>query len=580
MHDIVVRNGLIYDGSGSPPSRGDVAIDSGRITAVGVVEKSGREEINAGGNAITPGFVDVHTHYDGQVLWNDRLVPSSEHGVTTVIMGNCAVGLAPCKPSERELLVKVMAGVEDIPEAVMTEGLNWEWETFPDYLDVLEKRHCDIDFAAQLPHGCVRVYVMGKRGADREIANIDDLARMTAVVEEAMAAGAIGISSSHSLAHRALDGSLAPAETAEETELLALARGLRKSKAGVIEFISDLAGLPHGDTSGFDVMRRMAETAGKPLSFTLVQLDTYPEGYRRLLDLVERANADGVEIRGQVAPRAVGLSFGFDLSFNPFSFRKSYMEVEHLPLAERVEALRDPARRARILAETAEHGNGHVLWLINQVANMYVLGEGFDYEPSPSNSLGSVAAAKGISPWALAYDLLVQEDGRTMLYLPVTNYHAGNLDTTLEMMRHPHTIVALGDGGAHYGMICDAAYPSFMLSHWARDRQGARMAVEEIVKALTWDAATAVGLVDRGLLRPGLIADLNIIDLQRVNLKRPEVRYDLPTGARRIAQTADGYLATIKSGVVTYRGGEHTGALPGRLVRGTGNDAVNTTRLS
>jgi len=567
MHDMVIRNGQIYDGSGSPPFRGDVAIDGGRITAVGVVEGPGTEEIDAGGHAVTPGFVDVHTHYDAQVLWNDRLVPSSEHGVTTVVMGNCSVGLAPCKSSQRELLLKVMAGVEDIPEAVMTEGLNWEWETFPEYLDVLAKRRCDIDFAAQLPHSCLRVYVMGKRGADREIATVADLAQMTALVEEAMAAGAIGISSSHSLAHRSVDGSLAPAETAEETELLALARGLRKAPNGVIEYISDLPGLPYGDISGFEVMRRMAQEADKPLSFTLVQVDTWPEGYRRLLELIEQANAEGVMMRGQVAARAVGISYGLDLSFNPFSYRKSYVEIEDLPLAQRVEAMRDPARRARILSETAEHGNHHVLWLISMVDNMYVMDSEFDYEPPPSRSLGAIAAAKGISSSELAYDILLEQGGRTMLYLPVTNYCNGTLDSTLEMMRHPHTVVSLGDGGAHYGLICDAAYPSFMLSHWARDRKGARMAVEEIIKALTSDTAASVGLGDRGLIRPGLIADLNIVDLERIRLNMPEVRYDLPTGARRMAQTADGYLATIKTGIVTYRDGKHSGALPGRLVR-------------
>jgi N-acyl-D-aspartate/D-glutamate deacylase len=568
MHDIVIRNGLVYDGTGTEPFAADVAIEKGRIVAIGAIDQKGREEIDARGCAVTPGFVDIHTHYDGQILWEDRIVPSSEHGVTTVVMGNCAVGFAPCKPEQRDLLIGVMAGVEDIPEAVMAEGLPWNWETFPEYLDALEKRHCDVDFAAQLPHGCVRVYVMGKRGADREPATAADLAHMTAIVEEALEAGAIGVSSSHTLAHRAVDGTLAPAETATEAELLALARGMRNTNKGVLEFITDFPGLPYDDTADFDLMRRFATAAGRPLSYTLIQIDSDPAGWRRQLELIEQANADGIKIRGQVAARAIGISYGLDLSFNPFSFRPSYAEIEHLPLSERVEEMRQPSRRARILSEDAQHLNQHLIWLISLVDKMFVMDERFDYERPLSENLASRAQLSGASVWEVAYDALLENEGHRLLYLPITNYTEGSLDTALAMMRHSETVVALGDGGAHYGLICDASYPTFVLTHWTRDRDGERLTPAEAIKMLTADPAEAVGLLDRGQLRPGYKGDVNVIDLDAMRLGKPQISYDLPSQGRRILQRADGYRATILSGEVTYRGGKHTGRLPGRLVRG------------
>jgi N-acyl-D-aspartate/D-glutamate deacylase len=568
MHDIVIRNGLVHDGSGGEAFAADVAIDGHRIVAVGVIDQPGREEIDARGCAVTPGFVDIHTHYDGQVLWEDRIVPSAEHGVTTVVMGNCAVGIAPCKPEQRDLLIGVMAGVEDIPEAVMAEGLAWNWETFPEYLDVLEQRHCDVDFAAQLPHGCVRVYVMGQRGADREPATADDLAQMTAIVEEALQAGAIGVSSSHTISHRAVDGQLAPAETAAEAELLALARGMRNTAKGVLEFITDFPGLPHDDTADFDLMRRFAAAAGRPLSYTLVQIDSDPAGWRKQLALIEQAKADGIEIRGQVAARAIGISFGLDLSFNPFSFRPSYTEIASLPLPERVQAMRQPDRRARILAEQAQHPNQQLVWMISLVDKMFLMDERFDYERPLNDNIGHRAERLGMSAWELVYDTLLENEGRRLLYLPITNYTEGSLDAALAMMRHAQTVVALGDGGAHYGLICDASYPTFMLTHWTRDREGERLSAGEAIKMLTADPAAAVGLLDRGFIRPGYKADLNVIDLSALRLGKPEVRYDLPSQGRRILQRAEGYRATILSGQVTYRNGTHTGQLPGRLVRG------------
>jgi len=583
LHDLVVRGGTIVDGRGGEPYAGDVAIDNDRITIVGTVDGAGREEIDARGKLVTPGFVDVHTHYDGQVLWDDRLTPSSIHGVTTVVMGNCAVGFAPCKPDQRELLIKVMAGVEDIPEPVMADGLEWNWETFPDYLDVLDKRRCDIDFAAQLPHAPLRVYVMGQRGADREPPRLHDLQQMTEIVKQAMQAGALGVTTSRTLSHRAVDGQLAPTETGGEAELLALARGLREAGTGVIQYISDFPGLAVGDTSDFDIMRRFAAASGRPLSFTLLQIESQgPQAWRKLLRLIEEANAGGVKITGQVAPRPVGLHFGLDLSFNPFSFRRSYRETEHLPLAERVAALRDPARRARILAEPSEHSNPHLIWMTNLVDKMFVVGEAFTYEPPLSERIGERASRLGVTPSELAYDDMLGDEGRAILYLPVVNFDDGNLNSSLEMMRHPDTVIALGDGGAHYGMICDASYPTFTLSHWVRDRDGDRIELARVVRELTRTPAESVGLFDRGLLSRGYKADVNVIDFPRLKLRRPEVRYDLPSGARRLYQGADGYEATIVSGEITYRGGEPTGRLPGRLIRGAKADpwaaAENTLR--
>jgi N-acyl-D-amino-acid deacylase len=573
-YDVVVRGGSVADGGGGPLFEADVAIQDGKIAAVGrALEGRGREEVDARGKLVTPGFVDVHTHYDGQVLWSDHLAPSSIHGVTSVVMGNCAVGFAPCKEGQRELLMNVMAGVEDIPEAVMTEGLNWEWETFPEYMDVLDRRRCDIDFAAQLPHAPLRVYVMGKRGADREPPRIEDLNRMTALVEEALKCGALGVTSSHTVSHRGLDGALAPTETGSEGELLALARGMRAANAGVFEYICDFPGLALGDTSDFDVMRRVAATAGRPLAFTLLQIESQgPEGWRRLLDLVEQANAAGVQIRGQVSPRAVGICYGLDLSFNPFIFRKSYREIEHLPLEQRVAALRDPARKAKILAEPSEHANMHLVWMLSLVDKMFVMEDGFDYEPPVRESIGNRAAALGVSPFELAYDSLLEKGGRAILYTPIVNFTGGNLNPSLAMMRHPNTVVALGDGGAHYGLMCDAPYPTFALTHWVRDRKGDRIPLSEMIWALTRKSAESVGLLDRGLLSPGYKADINVIDHDRLNLRPPEVRYDLPARARRMFQQADGYDATIVSGQITYRNGEATGVLPGRLIRGAKAD--------
>lgn len=569
--DTVIRGGTIADGTGGDLFEADVAIHDGMIAAVGKrLSLQGKEEIDARGLLVTPGFVDIHTHYDAQVTWEHRLSPSSDHGVTTVLMGNCAIGVAPCRPEHRDLLVSVIAGVEDIPEAVMLAGLEWRWESYPQYLDLLSKRQCDMDFASQIAHSAIRVYVMGQRGADREPARAADLAAMTALVHEAINAGALGVSTSRTLSHRTMQGALAPAETSSEDELLALARGLKQAQSGVFELISDFPDLELGGTSHFDLLRRIVRESGeRMLSFTVVQNPMEIGGWRRLLELIEQANAEGLPIKGQVAPRAVGMLFGHDLSFNPFSFRPSYKAVAQLPLAERIAYLRRPEIRARILAETSAHSNPLMLWLVGLAGQMFMLEDPPNYEPPAEERIDARAQRAGRTLDEFVYDLLLEEDGHRMLFLPITNYLEGSLDDTLVMMRHPHTLMGLGDGGAHCGLICDASHPTFLLTHWVRDRKrGERLSLPWVIRKLSSEPASVIGLRDRGVIGIGYKADVNVIDLERLRLRAPQVAYDLPANGRRITQRAEGYVLNMVSGRITYRNGTATGTLPGRLVRG------------
>ena len=566
--DIVIRGGSVIDGSGSPAFRADIGVRDGIIAALGDVSGTAGEEIDATGHIVTPGFVDVHTHYDGQVTWENRLSPSSDHGVTSVIMGNCAVGLAPCRPADHAMLMHVIAGVEDIPEAVMAEGLAWNWETFPEYMDVLEQRHADVDFAAQLAHAPLRVYVMGRRGARREPANTDDLRRMTEITREALEVGAIGVSTSRTASHRTPTGDLAPTETAAEEELLAIARGVCQAGTGVLEMVLDFNDVSLGVASEFDIIRRMAEVSRRPISFTVVEAPMQPTGWKTILKLVDKANEDGLAIKGQVAPRAVGINWGLDLSFNPFSFCASYQALAQLPLPERVAAMRDPETKERILSEVPIFDNEQLLWMMALTDRLFVMSDPPEYEPAPDQSLGAQAARLGVSSRSLAYDKLLELDGHSILYLPIANFGDGTLSAPLAMMRNPNTLLALGDGGAHYGLICDASYTTFALTHWCRDRKGERFELPWMVNAITHKAAQSTGLLDRGLIATGYKADINVIDYDRLSTRRPEVLYNLPSGGRRMVQRANGYTATLVSGVVTYRNGEATGALPGRLVRG------------
>jgi len=566
-HDIVIRDGLIFDGSGGAPFEGDVAISAGRIAAVGKVEGRGAEEIDARGRIVTPGFVDIHTHYDGQITWENTLAPSSQHGVTTVLMGNCGVGFAPCKPENREMLVEVMEGVEDIPEVVMTNGLPWSWESFPDYLDHLAGRHADIDFATQIPHAPVRVHVMGKRGADREVPTDDELAEMTRLVAEGICAGALGVSTSRSMAHRTVSGELAPTVTSEEREYSALARGLAEAGSGVFQIIpSAQEGTDPAEEMA--MLRRLVGVSGRPLSFSLLHTQHHPANMEKTLGLLTQAQAEGVPIQAQVFPRGVGVLFGLDLSFHPFRYHPSYREIEHLPLAERVAAMRSPAMRARLLTETIDHPNPTFQYFADQTGELYALGDPPNYEPQPEDKASARAARLGVTAKELVYDLLLEQDGHATLLLPAANYVGGSLEPVRTMLEHPHTLVALGDGGAHYGMICDSSYPTTLLAYWTRDRtRGPRLPLAAAVRALSHANAMAVGLTDRGLLEAGMKADVNVIEYERLTLRSPRVSWDLPAGGRRLVQAAEGYCATIVSGEITYRDGVATGALPGRLVR-------------
>jgi N-acyl-D-aspartate/D-glutamate deacylase len=560
---LVIRGGTIVDGSGGDPYEADLAISGGRISAIGGSIPLGAEEIDARGKLVTPGFVDVHTHYDAQVTWGERLSPSSWNGVTTVLLGNCGVGFAPCHEDQRDMLIELMEGVEDIPEVVLNEGLPWNWHSFPDFLDALAARRYDIDIACQVPHAALRVYVMGQRGADREPATGDDRQRMAALTAEGIRAGALGFSTSRTLNHRTLDGKHIPTLRAEEAELTAIAHAMRDAGAGWMQIVSDF----EDQDDEFGLFRRLATESGRPMTLTLLQSDTRPEGWRELLSRIAEANASGLRITGQVRSRPTSVLLGFELSQNPFMARSSYKRIAALTFPERLEALRQPGFRAQLLSESFE-GDRRAR-RVERWARMFPLGDPPDYEPAPENSVAARAVREGRSPDEVAYDLMLERDGKGILYLPVTNYAAGNLDVVREMIADPNTLLGLGDGGAHVGIMCDATATSYTITHWTRDRaRGSLFPLSWIIKRLTADNAAAIGLSDRGLLRTGLKADLNILDYDRLRLRGPEIVYDMPAGGKRLVQRTEGIDATIVSGAVVYRHGEATDALPGRLVKG------------
>jgi N-acyl-D-amino-acid deacylase len=561
--DLVIRGGTILDGSGGAPFDADVAIRNGRIASIGNIAESGVEEINAKGMIVTPGFVDIHTHYDGQATWDNRLFPSSAHGVTTVLMGNCGVGFAPCRPQDRERLVRLMEGVEDLPEVVLTEGLPWSWESFGSYLDVLDARRFDVDIATQIPHSALRVFVMGERAIAREMATPEDCIAMARLAGEAIDAGALGFATSRTINHRSSEGWSIPTLTAAENELVAISKALGGRQKGVLQAISDFTDVE----TELAMLRRVAEASKRPMSLTLLQLSDSPDKWRTILSWIEACNADGLEVRGQVSGRMVGILMGFELTFHPFMSSPSWQALAALSLQDRRAALHDPEVRSRLIEEkplASPYGP-----LIQNFENMYPLDDTTDYEPAADKSIAALAVRQGISAAALAYDLLLENGGTGMMMAVGANYAQGNLDPQREMLVHPNTIYGLGDGGAHLGFLCDASLPTFMLQHWARDRpRGDRLPLAEVVRGLSFETARAVGLHDRGLLRTGLKADVNIIDYARIGLKRPTVTYDLPSQGRRVTQAADGYVATIVNGEITYREGQAMSALPGRLVRG------------
>jgi len=571
--DLVVRGGLIVDGSGAPPFVGDVAIRADRIVGVGEVGGVGTEEIDARGGVVTPGFVDIHTHYDGQAIWSDRLTPSSAHGVTTAVLGNCGVGFAPCRAEDHDLLVRVMEGVEDIPGVVMAEGLPWTWETFPEYLDALASRPRDIDVAAYLPHSPLRVYVMGERGAAREPASEADLARMRDLAREAIDAGAIGIASSRLVMHRTKAGEQIPSYAAADAELRAIAGGMADAGSGIVQMVLN-APLESWDAE-LDHLVGVVESCGRPATFTLGTSNRGPRVWDEAMARIAAANGAGAAITAQVLPRPIGLMMGHELSTNPFCVCPSYAALDRLPFAEKIARLRAPSVRATLLGETPAEGNAFAASARNW-AWMFPFGDPPNYEPAQEESVAARAAAAGVTPEEWAYDYLLEQDGRAILYATLGNFHEGRLDAVHELMTREDVVVGLGDGGAHYGAICDASYPTFMLTYWTRDRVGPRLSLEHAVRALSRAPAEAVGLRDRGLLRPGYKADLNVIDADGLTLHAPEIRYDLPAGGRRLDQRASGYRATIVSGRIMSRDDQPTGALPGRVVRGAQDEPLMT----
>ena len=561
-YQLIIRGGTVVDGSGGKAMSADVAISDGLIVEVGRILGTAEEEIDASGLIVTPGFVDVHTHYDGQITWENRMAPSSNHGVTTVLMGNCGVGFAPCRTGDQDLMIRLMEGVEDIPHAVMAAGVPFNWTSFPDYLDALEKRRSDVDFAAQIPHSPLRVYVMGERGANLEPANEQDLAQMRRLVTEAIEAGALGVSTSRNLFHRFRNGKLAPSIHSELAELKALAGGLKDAGDGVFQCIPDI------DGDGADEVRLLeaiAEGCGRPINFSLIPMPNKPANWDIYVDAVRTAPDRGLRFNAQFLPRAMGVLFGLDLSFHPFSLNPSYRALADLPLAEKVEKLQDPELRARILSEEPEDPNPAFEGLIKAALTLYRLDEPANYDFAEEESLQTEAARTGRPLADVIYDALLESEGRAILCA----YGSSVRDTLARaagLIGEDNMIVALGDGGAHYAMICDAAYPTYMLAN-RLGRQG--LDLPRLVKSLTSQPAESVGLLDRGRIAPGYKADINILDPERIVLHRPQIQADLPAGGKRLRQEADGYVATLLSGTVTYRDGVPTGALPGKLVRGT-----------
>ncbi len=580
MLDLLIRGGTIVDGTGAPARPGDVGIKDGRIVSVGGTGESAARTIDAEGALVTPGFVDIHSHYDGQATWDDELAPSAWHGVTTTVMGSCGVGFAPAREADHDRLIKLMEGVEDIPGSALAEGIKWGWESFAEYMDVLERMPRSIDLVAQVPHDALRVFVMGDRAIAGHDATPEDVAAMRAELSRALDAGAAGFSTGRTDNHRAADGSETPAADASLRELEGLAQAFVGRSRGVLQAVSDFdmaKGLPRFDAE-WDSVEALGRVSGRPVSISLLQRVGDSEQWRRILKKMEAANAAGLTVRAQVAPRAIGVILGFETTFHPFMGFPTYKAMHSLPLADRVKRLRDPEVRKKLLSETPERvaGDGSsippladlLLANLDFVSmSLFKLGAVPDYEPKRETSLFGDAMRRGIKPLEAILDAMIEDEGRALIYFPIYNYAVGNLDEVGEMLRHPLALIGLGDGGAHVGTICDASFPTFLLQYWVRDRDHGKLALERAVQMLTHANASWMGFDDRGRIAEGLRADLNVIDLGGLSIPPPRLVHDLPANGKRLLQSASGYRATIVHGEVVREGGVTTAARPGRLVR-------------
>jgi len=587
MYDLKITGGTLHDGSGGDGFVADIAIKDGRIAAIGEDLGEAARTIDAAGRIVTPGFIDIHTHYDGQASWDDELRPSVDHGVTTAVMGNCGVGFAPVREADHDKLIKLMEGVEDIPGTALYEGLTWEWESFPEYMDALAKMPRTIDIAAMIPHDPLRVYVMGDRAVCSEHANDDDIATMRQLTREALEAGAIGFATGRSDVHKTADGDWTPSSESTREELTGIARAFDGLDYGVVQAVSDF-NLERGEEDfdeEWEIIADYAKAAGRPFSFSLMQRDFAPDQWKKLMGLTEKLKEEGVDARMQVAPRAIGVFLGFNCTFHPFMGYPSYKTIADLPLAERVAKMKEPTFKKQILSETTDKLSGPgssvppladlLMEHIEMVAEKFFqLGNPPDYEQPPERSLAARAREKGVPLMEMIYDTLLERDGHELIYLPLYNYTELNYDNVLQMMEHPQALYGLSDGGAHVGTVCDASMPTYMLTHWTRDRKrGRRLTLEKVVRMLTGAQADYLGMKDRGYLRAGLKADINIIDLDRLQSEPPHMEQDLPAGGQRLLQGARGYDATIVAGEVVMEKGQLTGARPGTLYR-AGRDAA------
>ena len=571
MTDLVISNATLVDGSGEPQRMSDIAINNGKIVEVGpagsISTTSSRRTIDADGLVVTPGFVDVHTHYDAQVSWDPLLTPSSWHGVTTAVMGNCGVGFAPAHPQRHQWLIELMEGVEDIPGAAMTDGIDWQWETFPEYLDAVDQRQYAIDIGTQIAHGPLRAYVMGQRGADNEPATAQDCVGMAMLVEEALQAGALGFSTSRTPLHKSKSGELVPGTMVDATELFAIAEAMAKVGHGNFQFSPEHVRLPHEE---WVWMKELAQRYGRPVSVNLSQTDQSPELWRSVLELLTEAHSEGIKIYSQVAGRSIGIMYCLQGSVHPLLFHPAYAEVQHLPIGERLTALKEPHRRHRLINDIPDDGGIFQKIVFDKLDGMWIVnGPNIDYEPHREDSIAGLAARSGIPPMQLILDHLCSDDGNAMIYAPFFNYSYGDLSMAYEAHLHPHTRMGLSDAGAHCGAICDGGMPTFMLTHWTRDRaRGPRLPLEFIVHRQTRQTAEFYGLHDRGLIAAGMRADINIIDYENLGFDMPRMVFDLPAHGRRLIQRARGYRATFVNGIQTVDNDEFTGELPGRLIRG------------